>query len=134
MSNAVVRSYFETRLKDFALAQSPVLPISYQNVPFTKPGTYASFLECNLYPAPVKNVTTDGTRKRYTGTFQINVWTKSGIGSKAGETLAQALADLFPIVPKGAVSVEETPSMRTAILDEAGYSIIPVTILYRLEA
>jgi hypothetical protein len=48
-------------------------------------------------------------------------------------TIAQGIVDLFPLVPKGAVSVEKTPSIEKSLLDNSGWYITPVTIEYRLE-
>ena len=132
MSNAIIAAHFEGILATWAAAQSPAIPVAYESVPFTKPTT--RYLECFLIPANTKDVTVDGTRQRYMGTFQINVWVPDGKGRGAGDVIAAALVDLFPIVPKtGNVSVETTPTVSRAIKDVAGWRVIPVTLTYRLE-
>lgn len=132
MSDSVVRSYFETKLKTFADAQSPIIPISFEGVPFTP--TDVPYLEIFIIPAKTSNPTVDGKRKRLKGIVQINVWIKDGKGTRQGTTISQQIIDLFPIVPKGAVSVEETPSIHKTITDISGWRITPVDMPYRYES
>jgi hypothetical protein len=128
-----IRTELETRLKAFADSASPALKVAFEGVLFTKPS--APFLECFLFPAHTKNVTTAGTRKRECGVFQVNVWTPSGKGTREAEDIAQGIVDAFPIVPKtGLVSVEQTPEKGRAMPDVPGWLIIPVTISYRYES
>jgi hypothetical protein len=133
MTTQVVRDFFENTLKAWAAAQSPAIPISYENVAFTKP-TSGSFLECFLLPAATLNPSVRGNRKREVGIFQVNIWTKQGVGSKAGMTIAQAIVDLFPIVPKGTVSIEQHPSIEKSLQDTSGWFITPITCMYRYES
>jgi hypothetical protein len=133
MSIQVIRAYFETRLKTFADSQSPAVPISFENLAFTKP-TSGNFLECFLLPNQTINPTVDGLRKREIGIFQVNCWTRQGAGSGDGMSLAQSIVDLFPLIPKGVVSVEKTPSIEKSLLDPSGWYITPVTVEYRLES
>lgn len=130
----VIRQELETRLAEFATANN--LKVSYEGRVFTKPST--AFLECFIVAKNVKNVTTDGTRKRQRGVFQVNVWYPTGTplsGSGPIEIIASNLVDAFPIVPKtGNVSIEETPNQGTIITDVAGWLVLPVTISYRYES
>lgn len=127
-----VRSELSVRLQTLATTLS--LPVAWEGVPFTKPANLGSFLEAFVIPAVTLDVTVDGTRQRETGIFQVNVWCKTGVGTKVGEDIANAIKAAYPVVPKtGTVSVESTPSIRPAILDSSGYRIIPVVISYRLE-
>jgi hypothetical protein len=132
MAIQTIRSFFEGALKTWADAQSPALSISFENTSFSKPST-GNFLECFLIPNETINPAVNGTRKREIGIFQVNVWTRQNSGSKDAMTIAQGIVDLFPLVPKGAVSVEKTPSIEKSLLDNSGWYITPVTIEYRLE-
>jgi hypothetical protein len=108
--------------------------VSFEGVPFSKPANLGSFLEAFVIPANTQDVSVDGTRQRNTGVFQVNVWSKTGVGAKEGEDIANAIKAAFPVVPKtGTVSVESTPSIKQAILDASGYRIIPIIIPYRQE-
>lgn len=130
MTNA--RSELTVRLA--ALAASLSVPVSYENVAFTKPLNNGPFLEMFIVPAYTKDVTVDGTRQRLTGFMQCNVWCPQGKGTKQGEDIANAIVSAFPVVPKtGAVSVEATPTIKQAVLDTSGYRIIPVCVEFRME-
>lgn len=134
MSNAIVRAAFETRLKAWADAQNPKVPISFQNAPFTKP-TSTPWVECFLVPNDTLNTTLDAKRKTLYGVFQVNCWVQQGRGMGQGDALAQAIVDLFPVVPKTSpVSVEGTPIVRSAVPDQTGWMIVPVLIRYRYES
>ncbi len=132
MSNSAVRQYFETRLQAWAADQTSPVAISYEDVPFIPPST-GSYVECFLIPAKTLDCTVDGTRQRYMGVFQVNICTRSGLGSRTSEKLADSLIRYFPVVPKGSVSVESTPYCEKTEQWEAGWKITPVCIYYRLE-
>jgi len=117
-----------------ALAASLNIPVAYENNGFKKPPNNAPFLEMLIIPSVLLDVTTDGTRQRDMGYMQINVYTQQDVGTKQGEDIARAVQAAFPIVPKTtATSIEATPSIRQAIIDEGGYRVIPIIIPYRLE-
>lgn len=133
MSQQQIRAYFETKLSTWAAAHSPPLRIAYQNVPFTPTAT-ESYLECFLLPAYTMNPSVDGLRLREGGIFQINAVVVEGKGTKAVYDIAQAIVNLFPVVPKdNAVSVEQTPSIARPFLDRNGRLSLPVSINYRLD-
>ena len=128
-----VRAELETKLKAFADAQVPVVPIAFEDTPFTKP-TNSPFLECVIVPAATFNVTVDGNRIRELGVMQVNVWYPSGQGAGKGEALANKVIAHFPVVPiSGTVVVTQTPFKSRAIKDESGWRIVPVTVNYRQE-
>lgn len=134
MSNAIVRDYFETKLKTFVAAQSPVVPVAWEDTPFDPAKVVGNFyLEPFLLPATTLDVTITGNRHRYLGIFQINVYCKSGKGTKTSEALCQGIIDYFPIVPKGSVSVEQTPYAREIKQELSGWKCTAVSINYRYE-
>ena len=133
MSNAKIRAELETRLKTWADAQTPQIPIAFQGVSFTKPADGSPYLEPILLPNPTLNKTVDGKRKTYIGIFQVNCWAQSGRGMGPVESLAQSVINLFPLLPKtGSVSIEQTPAADSPLLDN-GWLVVPVTIKYRME-
>lgn len=133
MSNAVVRAALETKLKQWADSQSPAVPVSFENVSFTKPSD-GTFLECMLIPNMTLNKEVSGSRATLVGLFQVNCWARQGKGMRAAEQLAQNVINLYPIVPKtGAVSIEGTPYAESPLYDNSGWIIVPVVINYRLE-
>lgn len=134
MSLAIVRSTLMTVLATWAAAQATPVPIVREGVPQStiKPDL---FLETFLIPAATNLVTVSGDRSRLLGIFQINIWTKDNIGPSAAETIAASLTTLFAPVPKTLlpVSVETPLTAHRAILDGAGYRILPCDLTYRLE-
>jgi hypothetical protein len=133
MSTSTIGAFFESALKNWADSQSPVIPIAFENEHFEKPST-GNFIECFLLPNETINPTVNGLRKREIGIFQVNVWTRQGYGTQAAMSIAQGIIDLFPLVPKGAVSIEKTPSIEKGLNDPSGWYVLPVTIYYRLES
>lgn len=134
MSNKIIRAELETRLKVWADAQTPKIPVAFEGVTFTKP-TDGVYLATFLLPTETIDVDVSATRKRRIGIFQINCWARAGKGMGQVETLAQNIIDLFPIIPKvGTVSVERTPYANDAIPDDSGWMIVPVTVEYRHES
>jgi hypothetical protein len=133
MSNKIIRAELETRLKTWADAQNPKVPIAFEGASFTKPSA-GQFLEPILIPNITLNREVSGTRKTLIGLFQVNCWAKAGSGMGAAEQLAQSVIDLFPLLPKtGLVSIEKTPYASAPMPDSAGWLVIPVTIQYRME-
>lgn len=132
MSNKIIRAELETRLKTWADAQNPRLPIAFQNAAFTKPN--GPYLEAYLLPNATLNKTVDGKRKTYMGIFQVNCWYPSGKGMGPVEQIAQDIVNLYPMLPKiGAVSIEKTPDAEGPEWDTSGWVIVPVVIHYRME-
>jgi len=128
---STVRAYFESALNTWASSQS--IPVSFENVPFTKPSS-GTYIECFLLPAATIARTAKGDKTREVGIFQINVWIPSGEGSGPAQAIADSIAALFPLVPKsGAVSIEKPPSIERAINDVSGWYVLPVVIHYRHE-
>ena len=133
MSNSVIRKALEGRLAAWANAQSPKVPVAFEEAPFTKP-TSGKFLEAFLVPAITLDRDVSGNGKRYLGIFQVNCWALSGKGMAEVEALAASVISLFPLLPKqGNVSIESTPYAESAMDDSAGWTITPVTIKYRYE-
>ena len=131
MTQRTIRLEVEAKVKAWAAAQSPTIPIAYENVSFTKPDS--TFIELYIIPATTVNQTVNAVRKTLTGLIQFNIYTKEGVGTKKSEELAQALIDLFPVVPKtGTVSIEQTGSIMNTLY-EAQWLVTPVRFRYRQE-
>jgi hypothetical protein len=130
----IIRSYFETKLKNFADAQNPPIAVSFEGVPFTKPDD-APYLECFLMNSKTLNPNLGGIRTRQIGLFQINVVVIDGSGSKQVDDLVQNIIALYPVVPKDSpVSVEQTPNSGRAIVDNSGRRYVPITVKYRYDS
>ena len=132
MSNTVIRSELEQRLQTWANSFNPVIPIAWEGVAFQLPSE--RYLQPFMIPAATTNPSVDGSRKRYTGIFQVNVYVKDGKGTKAINELCDSLINYFPVIPKsGNVSIEQTPSVSNGIALD-GWRVVPVSIPYRMES
>lgn len=132
MSNSIVRQALESRLA--AYAQANGIPVAYENDDFTKP-TSGIWLECFLIPNLTLNRETTASHTRLLGLFQVNVWGRKGEGSADTEAAADAVAALFPVVPKtGVISIEKPPHVGRALLDDSGWTARPVLMSYRYDA
>lgn len=134
MSNAIIRAALETRLKAWADAQVVKIPIAFEGVSFTKPSS-GPYLQPLLIPNVTVNQDLSGARKTLLGLFEVACWWPSGKGMGGVEKLAQSVVELFPLLPKsGVVSIESTPYAERPVLDESGWIVVPVIILYRYES
>lgn len=109
-------------------AYLPATPTAWPNVPFT-PGAVA-WLKVDHMPAPPvrRSIGTSGLNA-YPGIYQVLVSVPAGSGPGAAETLADSIANWFPLGSVfGAVRIA-TVSVHPALSDAAWYSI-PVSVTY----
>lgn len=129
-----IRSELETILLNWANTQPVRIPVAFENVPFDKPASNVSYLEVMWLTSIVKLTDVGATRERETGIMQVNCCVPLGTGAKIGDDLAQAIKDLFPVIPKiGTVSIERPANSARAITREDGFRVIPVSVSYRQE-
>lgn len=134
MSNQIVATYFESRLKTWADAQVPPVDVAWEHVAFTRPDDDSLWIEPILIPNMTMNKELSGSRSTQYGLYQVNCWAPEGEGMGRVRAMAQAIVDLFPIVPKsGDVSVEGTPTADRPIKED-NWVAVPVLIKYRLES
>jgi hypothetical protein len=134
MSNSLIRAALETRLKAWADAQVPRIPIAFESVSFSKPSS-GVYLEPVLLPNVTVNSELSGSRHTYLGIFEVRCWCPVGSGMGIVDKLASDVIQLFPILPKvGNVSIENTPYAERPQYDEAGWVIVPVLMFYRYES
>lgn len=133
MGIPAIRKELETRLKTWADAQTPKIPIAFEGVAFTKPS--GPYLEPLLIPNITKHNEVSGQRKTLLGVFEVRCWYPNGKGMGGVERLSGQVIDLFPMLPKtGSVSIENTPYTEHPEFDESGWIIVPVLMFYRYEA
>lgn len=124
------RSEIETRVA--AIAASLSLPVSYENVPFTKPSD-GNWIEITFLASTSvnRNVAAQGYRVR--GGFQINCYGPLDVGLGGLESTVDTIIAAFPVIPKmGTVSIDEPLSDGVALIVDASI-MIPITGRYRVE-
>lgn len=133
MSLKIIRNALESRLSTWALAQSPPIPIAWQNMPFTPP-TQARYLRAFLLPAETQDLGEQDDLRAEIGLLQVSVCVPSGEGALSADTLADNLAALFPValvIPAAGMSITitKTPYASPA-QQETGLYVVPVNIRY----
>jgi len=96
MSDRIIRSLFEARLKAWADARTPKLVIAYECVTFTPPAGGATYLRAYLMPGNTDSEDLAGKHTSYRGVFQVSVVTASGSGTGGAGLIAEEIAQLYP--------------------------------------
>lgn len=134
MSNVLIRTAFESRLATWAAAQTPPLPIAYENRAFTPPANNR-YLRAYLIPARTASDYLEGTQRSYEGIFQVSIVQPLTAGTASASTIALALDALYPVsFLDGAMRVFITAPMSIAapIIEPNNY-VLPVSCFYRVE-
>ena len=135
MSQATIRAGFETRLKTWADAQTPAIPIAWQNVNFAPPVSGARYVRAFLLPAATQVLSLDGICKTWKGVFQVSFCVPIGVGSGTVESLAASLGAVFSasFVHGGLrIYLIEPFSMASAINEPDRY-VVPLSASYRVD-
>ena len=135
MSNAIIRRIYETRLKTWADAQTPVLKIAFENVGFM-PASMA-FLRGFLLPANTDSQDLQGLHREYLGLYQIDVVRPAGEGAGAAEAIVAQLEALFPLNLRLSLSgltvqITRPLAVSAAVVDPDRYAI-PCRVTYRAD-
>lgn len=132
--NADIREAFETRIAAFAAAQTPVLPVAWENTSYT-PSPLVAYLRCAMLPAPTVNPALGTKFDRLVGFFAVNVYGVQDTGPAAAEAVADAIIALFPrggMTQNGTlINIDTTGSRAQGLNDINGFFFIPVRIRYR---
>ncbi|MFA5595940.1 MAG: phage tail terminator-like protein [Pusillimonas sp.] len=135
MSKRQIRAAFESRLSAWTKAQTPVVPVAWENTPFT-PTTYP-FLRAFIVPDDTDSLDLAGDHRLYTGLFQISVIGEVGKGAAQAERIAESIAELFPLnlrmaVTDGVVLVY-SPMSEGPAMPDSGIFTLPVWCRYRMD-
>lgn len=133
MSQATIRKAFETRLKTWADAQTPVIPVAWPNVAFNPPaGRYA---RADMLPAPSQYLTFDQTGKTWRGVFHVRLCMPIGTGAGVVEALIASLsADFAPTFEQDGLRVYLlSPLSAAPAMNEADRYVVPVSAPYRVD-
>jgi hypothetical protein len=137
MSDKIIRSLFEGRLKTWAAARVPALPIAYEDVSYTPPADGSPYLRAFLLPASPTSEDLEGKHTAYRGVFQVSVVTKAGEGRGAASLIADEIAALFPnnlALTKAGFTVYVRSPMSNAPAQQADTTtLLPLSFQYRAD-
>lgn len=136
MSELLIRAAFETRLKTWADAQVPAIPIAFENVAFTPP--QGRYLRAFILPARTVSRTIDGQNRQRKGVLHVSIVLPIGAGAGAATAIEAALEALFPLtepIVQGGVSVLMITPMCAAVgaSQEADRFVLPVSAQYQCD-
>lgn len=130
MSQELVRAAFEVRLKTWADAQTPAIPVAWQNVVFDPPE--GRYVRAFLLPSETQSRHLSRTDRSYAGLFQVSLCMPIGKGIRSAEALAGSLDAHFPhTFTQGALRIWLLrPFSIAAPLEEGNRIVVPVTTQY----
>ncbi len=137
MSNKIIRAAFETRLAAWAAAQTPPLPVAFENIDFTPPAAGTAYARCFLLPVDEDTETVDMQHRAYEGIFQVTLCMPLGQGNGAADDLVASLQAVFnpaaPLVQTGLrIFLTRPLSRRSGITEDTCFSV-PVSCAYRAD-
>lgn len=130
MSDALIAAAFETRLKAWADAQTPAIPVAWENVEFNPP--QGRYVRGHLVPAAAKHLYFDGTGRTRIGFFQVDLCMPVGTGAGAARTLVDSLDAAFSItITAGGLRVWlMSPFSAAPPIEKPDRFIVPVSAQY----
>lgn len=134
MSEALIRKAFESTLKTWADAQTPAIPVAWENVSFTPPaGRYARAF---VLPSTKERLFLEGGGRMWKGLFQVSLCMTQGAGAGGAEALVASLDTAFAsdITVSGLRVYLISPMSQSLPIQEPDRFVIPVTARYEAVA
>ncbi|MBT2326125.1 hypothetical protein J7E62_27735 [Variovorax paradoxus] len=133
MSQAIIRAGFESRLSTWAAAQTPAIPVAWQNVAFTPP--VGRYLRAFLLPAKTQTASMDGICRTWKGIFQVSFCMPIGTGSGTVEGLAASMGAAFTdsFTQSGLRIYLLEPFSMAAAIQEPDRYVVPMSASYRVD-
>ncbi|MGY2173887.1 phage tail terminator-like protein [Pseudomonas azotoformans] len=137
MSDRIIRSLFEARLKAWADARMPTLTIAYEGVTFAPPADGATYLRAYLMPGNTDSEDLAGKHISYRGVFQVSVVTASGSGTGTAGAIAEEIAQLYPnnlpLTKADFTVYVRSPMATAASIQGETTSTLPLSFQYRAD-
>lgn len=135
MSHLIIKAAFETRLATWAAAQSPPLPVAFENDDFQP--TTGTFVAGFLVPAETVSLTLDQTHRQYKGLYQVSIYGEVDVGTGYLIGLAESLDTIFspasPLVQSLIKIYVTRPMSLGPAIQDGGHFILPVSFEYHLD-
>lgn len=133
MSQARIRKLFEARLSAWAAAETPAVPIAFENTNFDPPKD-GPWMRCTLIPADTSSEYVEGTDRRYIGVLALNLFIPRGQGAGPAEAIVAKLETLLPVnlaLTDGAFTVRTTTPLSVGRADpEPDLFGVPMSLRY----
>lgn len=131
MTQAIIREAFETRLKTWADARTPAIPVAWENVKFDPPA--GRYCRAFLLPARTQSVALSRVDREYKGIFQVSFYMNIGNGPSTVEGLIASLDAAFAhtFTQDGLRVWLTAPFSAASAIPEADRYIVPVSAQYR---
>jgi hypothetical protein len=91
VTQALIKAGLESTLKTWADAQTPAIPVAWENVAFTPPSDGARYVRFNLMPAQTHDLFIDGAGRDWKGVAQVSLCMPIAKGMGAALTLGAAI-------------------------------------------
>lgn len=135
MSEKLIRSLYEGRMKTWAAARVPPLVVAWENITITPPA--GAYLRAFLLRGDTTSRDLAGDNRHRVGVFQVSISCPPNTGPGAAESIAAELDTLFPmnlVLTSGSFSVTQTSPLRVrpGISDPDRYTV-PVDFEYRAD-
>lgn len=132
MSNAAIRSAFESVLKTWADAQVPPVQVAQENTAFRQPA--GRHLRAFLLPDDTESRDIARANRAFGGVFQVSVVEPLGAGPVAAEAVCAAISALYPLSApfvSGGLQIWVTRPLSAApALPERDHYVIPMSLGY----
>jgi hypothetical protein len=136
MSEKIIRQLIETRLKVWAAARVPALPVAVENNALAVPTSI--YLRMSLLRAPTVSKSLEGEHRARVGICQVSIVCINGTGADVGDGIAGELDLLFPNnlrLTQGAVTVQVVKPVSVAVANnDLNRFTIPVSFTYRSDS
>lgn len=131
MSDVLIAEAFESTLKAWADAQTPAIPVAWENKAFTPPA--GRYVRAHLLPNPAKHLFVDGDGRSLQGIFQVDLCMPIGAGAGGARALAASLDAAFAItMVQGSLRIWLIAPMSAAnAIQEPDRFVVPVSAEYK---
>jgi Bacteriophage related domain of unknown function len=131
MSDATISAAFENALKAWADAQTPAIPVAWENVEFKPPA--GRYIRAWLLPNRAKSTFFDGSGRTRVGIFQVDLCMVLGTGAGSARTLADSLDAAFTVtmVQDGLRIWLTSPLSAAPGMTQQDRFVVPLTAEYK---
>ena len=133
MSQETIRKAFETRLKAWADAQTPAIPVAWPNVAFNPPA--GRYIRAFTLPSKTQFLSLDGLCKEWRGILQANFCMPLGTGAGTVQGLITSLGAAFSqsFTQDGLRIFLLSPFSAAPAFPDGDRYVVPVSATYRCD-